>query len=721
MSRRANNGLGIAQAKGKRQRCSYQLHLPLLLATLSYLMLSADYPGAKCNGVVINEILYHPPAIIGHGRNQTIVGEQGEWIELHNTFSRAIDISGFSLSQAVCFSFPNVCIPSNGFFVIARNPGLFSDIYPDFSGLVFGPYNGRLNNSGDILVLKDQEGETVDSIEYRDRPPWPALPDGYGFSLERVSFGCEPTFQSSWEASEIEGGTPGFENSCFRELSAVAAPLEIEVHIVESPGAHGYSPKSPVTIEVTICDEANLASATLEYQVVNPGAYISLSDSDYKLNWIAVEMERSDCGRYRASVGPFPRRSLLRWRIQLRDVQGNDFWYPRKDDPVPNKAAFFYDSIPDYIVGLCGHGESTPIVYTNARGELETVPVYFLLAKTNDVALAFEEHPRYASNKTYPWHGTFVFEGKAYDHVKFRLRGGSTRFEKKRSLKIELNRSDLLQSHSHGDFLLSYSRRHINLNRAAEHFGLHEALAYRVFREAGVSAPETAFVHLRIIQSDQENDSRGGDFFGLYLDVEEIGQRFMKVRHIKASSLYEMLGTPIMRGQTADPKDRLGDLFISEGPTTDANWLRQNVNFERYFAFRAAAELTDAFDLLNRNYFLLKRQDTRKWELVPCDLNGTFGVKRIQDGDVFVRGMLNTFAEEYTAVRSNLIERIAATDFMRSSVKSLLENTKSLMAADSARWQLGSEVLRVKDPAQAGEYFIQWSRRWNKTVVSKSK
>ena len=62
--------------------------------------------------VVFNELLYH-----GQGEDSQ------EWVELHNQMAVDMDISGWSIRDAVDFEFPDgTIIPGGGYLVVANDP-----------------------------------------------------------------------------------------------------------------------------------------------------------------------------------------------------------------------------------------------------------------------------------------------------------------------------------------------------------------------------------------------------------------------------------------------------------------------------------------------------------------------------------------------------------------------------------------------------------------------
>ena len=114
----------------------------------------AGLPSAIANPV-INEIFYHED----HGLNPE--NALAEWIEFHNPTPTAMTIAGWSLTRGVSFTFPpNASIPANGFVVVAADVATFNTVHPgvDNGSNTFGPWTGRLRNSGETIELSDATG-----------------------------------------------------------------------------------------------------------------------------------------------------------------------------------------------------------------------------------------------------------------------------------------------------------------------------------------------------------------------------------------------------------------------------------------------------------------------------------------------------------------------------------------------------------------------------------
>lgn len=151
--------------------------------------------------VVFNEVQYHPPLEV----------EASEWIELHNEMAVDIDLSAWRLAGGVSYSFPEgTVIPGGGYLVITGAPPAGVSV-PEISGAV-GPFDGRLNNAGERLELRDRNNRLMDRLEYQDQEPWPVGADGSGATLAKRDPNRASQEAEDWASSILIGGTPGRSN-----------------------------------------------------------------------------------------------------------------------------------------------------------------------------------------------------------------------------------------------------------------------------------------------------------------------------------------------------------------------------------------------------------------------------------------------------------------------------------------------------------------------------
>ena len=101
---------------------------------------------------------------------------------------------------------------------------------------------------------------------------------------------------------------------------------------------------------------------------------------------------------------------------------------PATDDPSRNFSAFVYNGLPAYTNGA----------FTAVPQDLESLPVYHWVMRPADfTSLLAYSADQYANNNTlntllarryYNFEGALVYDGKVYDHVEIRLRGGNSRY-----------------------------------------------------------------------------------------------------------------------------------------------------------------------------------------------------------------------------------------------------------------------------------------------------
>ncbi len=156
--------------------------------------------------VIINEIFYNPPD----------ENTNAEYIELYNPDPDPIDLTGYKFIKGIQYTFPEgTILESKNYLILAKNMSEYVMYWRkvERKKADVGPYEGKLSNRGETLILSRPDGFIVDSVQYDDRNPWPLGADGYGASLERISPDLPSGDYHSWRASLVEGGTPKQENS----------------------------------------------------------------------------------------------------------------------------------------------------------------------------------------------------------------------------------------------------------------------------------------------------------------------------------------------------------------------------------------------------------------------------------------------------------------------------------------------------------------------------
>ena len=156
--------------------------------------------------IVINELMYNAPPTLAEpatGGSPAVPYSRNpeQWIELHNTATRPVDLSGWQFVEGVEYTFPaGTTIAAGGFLVIARDPAALAAAVPGLSPL--GPFSGSLRGSGERLVLTDAAGNPADSVTYSDDGRWPVAADGGGSSLELRDPRADNSVGESWAPSD---------------------------------------------------------------------------------------------------------------------------------------------------------------------------------------------------------------------------------------------------------------------------------------------------------------------------------------------------------------------------------------------------------------------------------------------------------------------------------------------------------------------------------------
>lgn len=446
------------------------------------------------------------------------------------------------------------------------------------------------------------------------------------------------------------GPTPGARNASF---ASDAAPALRQVN---------HSPKQPsagqaVTITVKATDPGGVSSVSLDYQIVEPGDYIKITDPRYQTSWTTLPM-RDDGTNGDALAGDdifstvIPasvqaHRRLVRYRLTATDSATHSVTAPYADDPQPNFAYFVYNGIPDYT------GKATPtspdVTYNfNTLPPLQRkVSVYQLITTRNDHVSA-QSIPNSSTGQyggsDYLWQGTLVYDGVVYDHIRFRARGGVWRYAMGKNMwKFDFNRGHRLEArdslgkeypHSWSKLNFSSLIQQGDFQQRGEQ-GLFEGAGFRLHNLAGNAAPNTHFVHFRIIEGTSENGTPGNqfdtDFQGLYLAVEQMDGQFLDQHKLPDGNLYKMEGgTGELNNQGPDQPKNKSDLnaFLSAytGDATQPEaWWRTNVNLDDYYNFRAIATFIHDYDIGGgKNFFFFNNPATAKWEMKNWDLDLTW-------------------------------------------------------------------------------------------------
>ncbi len=664
--------------------------------------------------IVINEIHYAPD-------NKT---EFIEFVELFNRGSAPVDLSNWTLDDAVEYSIPTgVTLLANGFLLIAQDPAA---LQRKFGVQALGPFAGKLASEGEQITLRNANAEVMDEVTYQLGFPWPIVNDEAERSIGLVNPNLDNALAGHWRSGSP---TPGGANTT---LLANAPPsIETVAHLPHSPTAN-----TVVHITAKVLDPDGVAEVNLFYQVVEPGQYISLTDAAYREQWTAVAM--ADAGHH-LYVADLPatlnqHRRLIRYRVQATDQQSQTITVPYADDPQPNFAYFVYNGVPPWTGAIApGRGGSQQQFLTYDFNAMRPLPVYQLISKSSAIQDA-QFLPDSSLKTGYPghdflWQGTLVYNGEVYDHIRYRARGATWRYAMGKNMwKFDFNRGHHFQAYD--DYGRPFAQKRDNLNLGAViqqasklqrgEQGLFESVGFRLFNLAGLPAPTTNFIHLRVIDSvdEQGSDQYSGDFWGLYLAVEQYDSRFLDEHKLPNGNLYkiEQYDGDLENQSPWGPGDK-SDLYgfvnaYNFGNPTPA-WWRDNFNLDGYYTFRSIIEAIHHYDVgTGKNYYYYFNPATHQWSILPWDIDQTWSKTMAGDGGEPFRDLVAknpafkiAYANRVREIR-DLLFNPSEINRMIDEHADLIDNPAyglSMVAADRARWDFNPIMLsRYVDPIKTG-------------------
>lgn len=136
----------------------------------------------------------------------------GDWVELVNSGSATVDISGWFLKDEDdlnLFTIPaNTSLAPGGRIVLVNDSAKFAGQHPFISNYT-GEFSFSFGNDGDQVRLFDNLGTLQQFMEYADSTPWYRAADGTGRTLEKTDPSLDPNDPASWFVGCMFG-SPGF-------------------------------------------------------------------------------------------------------------------------------------------------------------------------------------------------------------------------------------------------------------------------------------------------------------------------------------------------------------------------------------------------------------------------------------------------------------------------------------------------------------------------------
>lgn len=672
------------------------------------------------NGPVINEI---------HSDPTDSKSRFTEFVEIYNPLTTPVDVGQWSLGGGLAYQIPpGTVIAPNGYLVIGENPAHLATGL-SYAGAL-GPWTGSLGNGGDEVLLRDAALAVVDRVAYGLGFPWPTVGDDPGNSLQRLREGLDGSLGGSWRSAVP---TPGARN---RLTTGLVPPAIRQVEHAPRAPSSGQA----VTITAKITDPEGVAAVWLEYQIVAPGTYVRLTDTSWAANWTTLPMRddglngdavaRDEVFSAVVPASAQQHRRLIRYRLRAWDGALTAVRVPYEDDACPNFAYFCYDGVPAWTSAL---RPGVTAKETFSAATMNKVRPWHLLSNPADV-----QNCQYSSSYN---DGTFRFEGalvigdEVYDHIHYRIKGQNSTFNTgKNKWKIKFNRGHLLElPDDYGRHRTAVETLNISSvpapwapwNRGLN--GLDEAMAFRLSALAGVPAPRTSYLQLRVIDQASEQSPTNqyeGDFWGLYLAFENLDNQFKEEHRLPDGNLFRLMGNETGnrllgqgRGQASDLSDlnafvsttagyRRGGGSATTAPALNAiqpeAWFRTNVNLEEYYSWRSVTEAINQTDRREQeNVVYFRDPADGRWQILPwdCDLLyenfDRWGPKSVQTAvdlqqyEQIARGLLHPailteFQNRARELQDLLLNREQAGKVVDEFVSIITDETPRVIADGSA-------------------------------------
>ena len=466
---------------------------------LASALLSLGSPTGSSNPV-ISEIFYHEDRGLNPENPLT------EWIELHNPTPDPINISNWSFTRGVTFTFPgNTFILPNSFMIVAADPATFNAAYSavDNGTNVFGPWIGRLRNSGETIELSGPFGERVDRVNFADEGDWAirargvadfghegwtwnATHDGGGASVELINPALSNNQGQNWAASTSLGGTPGAANSV---TSSNMPPLILKVrHEPLIP-----SSTDSVTVTTELLDVLPAPFAVLYWRPDGLAAFNSINMID------------NGNGRLSSVLPAQPDGTIIEFYVWTTDGNRDRTW-PGPTQPSGQQDANALYQVDDSYNPSAAWVPGTQPKYRLIMTEAER-------AELADIGDA-NSSPSNEENSNAEMNCTFIVEDGTGLAVRYlssvRNRGASSRNPPPNNFLVKFRSDDSWK----GRPSIKFNARYVHSQVFGSWF----------YRASGLETADIAAAKLRINGSDLAQS--GGIMFGSYARVESFGSEF---------------------------------------------------------------------------------------------------------------------------------------------------------------------------------------------------
>lgn len=632
-------------------RAGASAFLPLALLPLFAAACSGATPGGA---VVISELMYKPFF-------ENAAEDFHEFVELHNKGPTTARLGGWRLAGDAQFTFPDgTTLAPGAYLVVAKDRAKLTAL-PKYGlelGAVLGNYAGELGDGRkNHLSLFDATGSVVDAVTYSAEFPWPMGADGLGLapswvpmaqahqymgrSLERISVDAPASAVENWEASALDGATPGKANS------VAGSPRAVAIEVSARPAGRAdllVKPTDRVTVRARFGELGTVTGVAVEFFIDD----VSRTDE----TTTTVLATKGDMV-WEAGLPAAAANSIVRYRIRADRGSGqHEVISPRSTDPNPWHAYFVNPDAPGKTPAY--HVFITPNEWGNMWRNIEPGFVDGCGLGENAACTSCTVNPKW--NESVP--AVFVSEGRVFD-VRTRYQGGKFARQTGRPLQAwpfprpDYGHAPKFQALGWKVSFPKYARfdglKSIKLNKRVQMCtGIPDAVTARVFESVGIPQPRMRYRRLYV----------NGGYYLYAMEVEEMDETFL-ARGFPGQAIGDLFECNAIRwdsgpwgwgdfrplepfcGYTAEEryaytygrqtlpwKDNREFIALLEGLHTSrslghaalAQYLDDHFDRDRVLRHLAVINWAGAWDDIFHNYDLYKPPGG-KWMLLATDLN----------------------------------------------------------------------------------------------------
>lgn len=171
--------------------------------------------------LVVNEIMYDHKDFPAANTNSLPQGNPEEWLELYNRSGSPVDLTGWTLSGGISYSFTaGKTIAPGGYLVVTKDVTTLHATYPAID--IVGNYSGGLGNGDDTIILNDPLGNPANQVHYYSGGRWTEAAGGGGSSLELRDPNADNSKGEAWAPSK-ESGKSAWQTYTYRMVAQASA------------------------------------------------------------------------------------------------------------------------------------------------------------------------------------------------------------------------------------------------------------------------------------------------------------------------------------------------------------------------------------------------------------------------------------------------------------------------------------------------------------------